>query len=74
MPLASFKGIPAAVDLRAEAAHAGQPQGTVELGRIVVSLPFVVSEAGQVPASDFVEDVGFGLAHRVVPAGTVGML
>ena len=57
-----------ALDLHAEAAHVEAPQGVVELGRIVVPLPFVVGEAREAAAVDFVEDAGFGLAHGVVPA------
>ena len=67
VPLTLFQEILAALDLHAEAAHVEEPDGVVELGRIVVPLPFVVGEARESAAVDFVKDVGFSPAHGVVP-------
>ena len=67
VPLTFFQEILSALDLHAEAAHVEDPQGDVDLGCVVVPLPFVVGEAGEAAGFDFVEDAGFGPAHGVVP-------
>ena len=45
-PFPLFQGVAVALDLQAEATNIGEPDGEVDLGRIVVPLPFVAGEAG----------------------------